>query len=112
MVISFTQYGEFIGMKKEEKIRVIKWYISHYMNTKTDYSEVDDLKDLEEIVRTATNCFGKSDRCYQCTSDGKDYCKRCANCIEWHWDKDIIETADNYRFRYAYWKTFFDIETK
>ena len=44
-------------MKKEEKIRVIKWYISHYLNTKTDYSEVVDLKNLEEIVRTATNCF-------------------------------------------------------
>lgn len=99
-------------MKKEEKIRVIKWYISHYMNTKTDYSEVADLKDLEEIVRTATNCLDKSDRCNQCTSDGKSYCKRCANCIEWHWDKDIIETADNYRFRYTYWKTFADMETK
>ena len=55
-------------MKKEEKIRVIKWYISRNMNTKTDYSEVDDLKDLEEIVRTATNCFGKGNRCNQCTS--------------------------------------------
>lgn len=99
-------------MKKEEKIRVIKWYISHHMNTKTDYNEVCDLKELEEIVRIATNCFGKSDRCNQCTSDGKSYCKRCANCIEWHWDKDIIETADNYRFRYTYWKTFFDMETK
>jgi hypothetical protein len=100
------------GMKKEEKIRVIKWYISQYMNTKTDYSEVDDLKDLEEIVRTATNCLAISNRCNQCTSDGKSYCKRCANCIEWHWDKDIIETADNYRFRYVYWKTFADMETK
>lgn len=99
-------------MKKEEKIRVIKWYISHYLNTKTDYSEVVNLKNLEEIVRTATNCFAKSNRCNQCTSDGKSYCKRCANCIEWHWDNDIIETADNYRFRYTYWKTFSDMETK
>lgn len=37
-------------MKKEDKIRAIKWYISHYyMNTKTNYSEVADLKELEEI---------------------------------------------------------------
>jgi lipopolysaccharide biosynthesis regulator YciM len=101
-----------MDMKKEEKIRVIKWYISHYLNTKTDYSEVVNLKNLEEIVRTATNCFAKSNRCNQCTSDGKSYCKRCANCIEWHWDNDIVETADNYRFRYTYWKTFSDMETK
>lgn len=75
------------------------------MNTKTDCSEIDNLKELEEIVRTATR-----DRCNGCTSDDKDYCKKCANCIEWHWDKNIIETADNYSFRYAYWKTFADME--
>lgn len=101
-------------MKKEEKIRVIKWYISHYLNTKTDYSEVVNLKNLEEIVRTATNCFAKSNRCNQCTSDGKSYCNRCANCIEWHWDSDIPddECVDNYRFRYQYWKTFYDFDNK
>lgn len=99
-------------MKKIEKIQIIKWYISHYMNTKVDYSEIDDLKELEEIVRTSTNCFAQSDRCHQCTSDRKSFCKRCANCIEWHWDKDITETVDNYRFRYAYWKTFADMSTQ
>lgn len=89
-----------------------KWYIGKYMNTNKDFGKNDNLKELEEIVRTATNCFGKSDRCNQCTSDGKSYCKKCANCVEWHWDEDIIETTDNYSFRYAYWKTFSDMEIK
>lgn len=99
-------------MKKIDKIQVIKWYINTHMNTKSDYSKINNLKELEEIVRTSTNCFGKRDRCNQCTSDGKDYCKRCANCIEWHWDKNIMEVLDNYSFRYDYWKTFFKHENQ
>lgn len=101
-------------MKKEEKIQIIKWYVKSkmYLTEEIDVDSINELKQLEEIIRTNKNIFGETSRCNQCTSDGKSYCKRCANCIEWHWDKDIIETADNYRFRYTYWKTFFDMETK
>lgn len=82
------------------------------MTKSINIDSISDLKKLEEIIRTNKNVFEKVSRCYQCTSDGKSFCNRCANCIEWHWDKDIVETADNYRFRYLYWKTFADMETK
>lgn len=98
-------------MRKMDKIRVIKWYIRKFIDTKQNI-EIDNLNKLENIVRTEKNMFGKSSRCNGCTSDGKDYCQRCANCIEWHWDKNIKEVVDNYSFRYAYWKTFADIDIK
>lgn len=103
-------------IKKTEKLEIIKWYIKNNINIEKsiDISSVGKLKELEEIVRTNKNVFSKVSRCYQCTSDGKSCCKRCANCVEWHWDSDIPddECVDNYRFRYQYWKTFYEIENK
>lgn len=101
-------------MKKEEKIWIIKWYIKSKMilAKEIDVDSINDLKQLEEIVQTNKNIFGETSRCNQCTSDEKDFCKRCANCIEWHWDSNIPndECVDNYKFRYQYWKTFYDME--
>lgn len=102
-------------MKKEEKIQIIKWYIKSKMvlAEEIDIDSINDLKQFEEIIRTNKNIFGEtSKRCNQCTSDGKDFCKRCANCTEWHWDANIPddECADNYKFGYQYWKRFYDME--
>lgn len=69
-------------MKKADKIRVIKWYIMNRTEAKIDIQNIDDISKLEEIVRTVSNTMGEISRCNGCTSDGKDYCKRCGNCIE------------------------------
>ena len=106
--------GDFI--KKTEKLEIIKWYIKHNIDiTKViNIDSISDLKELEKLVRTNKNVFGEMSICYQCTSDGKDYCNRCANCVGWHWDSNIPdeECVDNYRFRYQYWKTFYNIENE
>ena len=84
------------------------------MTKSINIDSISDLKKFEEIIRTNKNVFGKVSRCYQCTSDGKSFCNRCENCVEWHWESDITdeECVDNYRFRYQYWKTFYDIENR
>lgn len=103
-------------MKKNDKLEVIKWYIKKYINISKSINieSINSLKEAEEVVRTGQNVFAKVSRCNQCTSDGKSNCSRCANCLEWHWDLDIPESEckDNYRFRYQYWKTFFELDGK
>lgn len=93
-------------MKKADKIWIIKWYIMNHTETEIDILNIDDINKLEEIVRTSPNTMGEISRCNGCTSDGKDYCKRCGNCIEWNWDKETKDVVDNYRFQYNYWKKF------
>ena len=96
-------------IKKDEKIKIIKWYIKKYIRIdKTTLDNVNDLKDLENIVRTHEDCFGKISKCKACHYDGKDFCHKCANCIAWNWDKDITETKDNYVFPYGYYKSFYE----
>ena len=84
------------------------------MTKSINIDSISDLKKLEEIIRTNKNVFEKVSRCCQCTSEGKSFCNRCANCVVWHWDSDIPdeECVDNYKFRYEYWKTFYDIENR
>lgn len=103
-------------INKNDKLEVIKWYIKKYINIpkSINIELITNLKEAEEVVRTGLNVFEKTSRCYQCASAGKSFCNRCANCVEWHWDSNIpdAECVDNYRFRYQYWKTFYDIENK
>ncbi|MCM1235670.1 MAG: hypothetical protein NC489_36710 [Ruminococcus flavefaciens] len=95
-------------IKKSDKIRIIKWYIRNKVNISSDMNidSINNLKDLEQIVRTNKDVFGEMRGCKSCYYDGRDFCKQCGNCKEWHWDKSIIEESDNYVFNYGYWKNF------
>lgn len=96
-------------IKKEEKIRIIKWYIKNYINISSDINinTINDLNELEKIVRTSKNIFSQINGCQACHYEGRSYCKQCSNCKEWHWDKDITEETDNYAFRYGYYRNFY-----
>ena len=92
-------------MTKEERAKIIKWYIRNYIQTSQNIEKLA-IEQLEMIVRTDPNLLGDSSKCNQCTSDGKDYSKRCCNCIEQSGDKSSLKPVDNYKFRYDYWKWF------
>ncbi len=95
-------------IKKSDKLKIIKWYIRSHINIlpEINVDDISDLKELEKIVRTNKNIFGKINGCQSCHYENKSYCKQCSNCKEWHWDKDIIEETDNYVFKYGYWSNF------
>lgn len=95
-------------IKKSDKIRIIKWYIKTHINIPSylDIDSINDLKDLEQVVRTNKNIFQEINGCQSCYYEGRSCCKQCSNCKEWHWDNDIVEEADNYAFRYGYWRNF------
>lgn len=99
-------------VKKDDKIKIIKWYIKKYINIENiNLNSVNDLKGLENIVRTQQDCFGRVSECKACHYDGRDYCPKCAACKSWNWDKNITEIKDNYVFRYGYYKSFYENET-
>jgi len=96
-------------IKKTDKLKIIKWYIKNYVNITSDINidVIENIKELENIVRTNENIFGKINGCQACHYEGRDFCKQCSNCKEWHWDSDIIEETDNYVFRYGYYSNFY-----
>lgn len=98
-------------MKKDDKVKIIKWYIENKMITSRDIDEINDLKILEEIVRTEKPFFNNISRCNGCTSDNKDWCERCGSCIVWNWKK-VENPIDNYRFSYCYWKKFMELDVQ
>lgn len=93
-------------MTKEEKTKIIKWYIRNYIQTSQNIERLT-IEQLETIVRTSPNLLGDISKCNHCTSDGKDYSKRCCNCIaQGGNNKNKLNQVDNYKFRYDYWKWF------
>lgn len=100
-------------IKKSDKIKIIKWYIKTHINIplNLDVDIIDNLKELEKIVRNNNNVFGKIDGCQACYYKGRDFCKQCGNCKEYHWDKAEKEEKDNYSFSYGYWMKFYVNET-
>lgn len=101
-----------IYIKKEDKVKIIKWYIKKYIHiSNIDMDNINCLKELENIVRTNKDCFGKISECKACYYDGRDFCPKCGNCKSWNWDKDATEIKDNYVFPYGYYKSFYEYET-
>ena len=96
-------------MKKDDKVKIIKWYIKNKMITTRDINEINDLKILEGIVRTEKHIFNGVSKCNGCTSADKDCCERCGTCIVWNWKK-VENPIDNYRFSYYYWKKFMELD--
>lgn len=103
-------------IRKDQKIEIIKWYIKKYVqreNPDADLNNLDNinnLKQLEDIVRNNKNIFGEISKCNQCSSHEKDYCPKCERCIVTTYNKNAIEKKDNYTFSYNYWKRFYDLE--
>lgn len=87
-------------MKKEDKIKVIKWYIGYHCGLgkiQTLKNATDDLKQLELLVmedRAGTH----TSNCSTCWYDDRDYNSKCESCIEY----------SNYTFPYGYWKKFYE----
>ena len=83
-------------MEKDEKIKLIKWYIKNYcclseIQTKKD--NTDDLKELEQLVANERDPYIHISYCSQCLHGNKDYIKKCYDC----------KCGSKFTFPYAYW---------
>lgn len=87
-------------MKKEEKLKIIKWFIREKCGLgeiQTEMNKTNDLKTLEQLVMRDRTGFHNSD-CETCWYGERDYCTRCSTCNK----------GSKYVFPYGYWKKFFD----
>ncbi len=82
-------------MKKEEKIKIIKWYIKEKCSLgkiQTEKDNTNDLKLLEKLVMDDRAAPHYSN-CCTCWYGEKDYCKKCTICTD----------GSEYTFPYGYW---------
>lgn len=90
-------------MKVEEKLIVIKWYISGYCalgNIQTRKGETNDLNELEYLVmndRAYPHCANCSTCYHENRNTISNYCSDCNN-------------GSKYTFPYGYWKRFYERE--
>lgn len=87
-------------MKKENKIKIIKWYIKSHcqlgeIQTKKD--NTDDLNILEELTMN-DRAYPKHSSCCSCWYRDRDYQKKCISC----------DDGSNYTFPYGYWNKFYE----
>jgi hypothetical protein len=89
-------------MKKEEKVRIIKWYISNKCGLgkiQTEKDNIDDLKTLEKLTMN-DRAYPHFSNCCSCWYGDKDYSEKCVSCSE----------GSKYVFPYGYWKKFCEKE--
>lgn len=96
-------------VKKQDKINILKWYIKKYYCNNYNLENIDDIKQLEHIIRTELPICGKTDSCNGCHYQDRDFCEKCKNCSGWNWG-GFEETKDNYTFRYGTLKKFCEYE--
>ncbi|MBQ9156011.1 MAG: hypothetical protein IJ137_04455 [Eubacterium sp.] len=88
-------------MKKEEKLKIIKWYIQNYCGFyDSSLVQTEDLSQLESIVRN-DRLHEYNSTCSSCYWGGHDHARKCRRCIyAAHGSHEI----DGYTFPYAYLK--------
>lgn len=87
-------------MKKEEKIKIIKWYINKNCGLGKIQTEKDNINDLKVLERLLMNdrAYPHCSDCYTCFYYNKDYAEKCTIC----------EKGSKYTFPYGYWKKFYE----
>lgn len=87
-------------MKKEDKVKILKWYISQKCGLGSIQAEKDNTNDLNMLENILMNdrCYPHHSICNTCWHDKKDYCKECTVC----------KAGSNYTFPYGYWKKFYE----
>jgi lipopolysaccharide biosynthesis regulator YciM len=90
-------------LKRDDKIKIIKWFIASHCGLckiQTLKDSIDDLKHLESLVMQdrAAHCSN----CSTCWYSDRDYNIKCPSCKEYC----------NYTFPYGYWKKFYERETE
>lgn len=87
-------------MKKEEKVKIIKWYIKNKCGLgkiQNEKDNTDDLKILEKLVMN-DRAYPNYSICCSCWYNDRDYVKKCETC----------NAGSNYTFSYEYWKKFYE----
>lgn len=89
-------------MKKEEKVKIIKWYISNKCGLgqiQTEKDKTNDLKILEKLVMDDRS-YSHHSVCCTCWYGNKDYAEKCTKC----------NNGSKHIFPYGYWKKFYLVQ--
>lgn len=86
-------------MKKDEKVKIIKWFIQQYCgktHIQTEKDNINDLTTLEQLVKD-DQTYPHHHVCSTCWWDDKACWKRCSECND----------GDKYAFPYGYLEKFY-----
>jgi len=85
-------------MKKEDKVKIIKWFITNKCGLgkiQTEKNNTDNLKILEQLLMN-DGAYPHYSNCCTCWYNNMDYFKKCSTC----------KNGSNYTFPYGYWEKF------
>lgn len=91
-------------MKKEDKLNILKWYISQKCglgSIQTEKDNINDLNTLENLVMH-DKAYPHYSNCCTCWYSEKDFSQKCITC----------NNGSQYTFPYGYWKKFYERDIK
>lgn len=96
-------------MTKEDKVKIIKWYISQYCGFGSIQTQINDTEDINilEIMVMNDRSYCHYSKCSTCwyNNDNRNDINNCIECNK-------TQDKGNYTFPYGCWRKFYKKESK